>query len=507
MYKEEAVSLFSPEIRGWWQVRFENNYRTLVAYKNKAADPLTGIADSIVTVNWNSSPVNYPENLITGVSFKNGGFVAHGTVLPKSAGYGDYAAFNTQHWIFRNTNLKEGNQFGWKDDIVGYEVDGALYQWIDGIPAATGTDNSPANFQILGISPGANLDGTLRGHGTMGIYFAGKSFVFNASTTDWVDGLESDKIVQQITRNVINKFLSNKYPPDIVSWSPFRILDTRINNDPVKLNNRIILIPPKDSAVFSIHAIDYFNNTIRYSWRRNGEIVSSDSQYTFATHKMPEENVLTAYAHNQYDSSFISWKIFNSELKIVSSPSKIKIDFGIRFTYQINAISYYDDSLIFSLEEAPGWLSLNTKNELTGIASEPGIGNVKIKVRDQHGNIDEQSFTIEVTANLELYQNFPNPFNTGTVISFLLPQKANVKLRIYDILGEEIVLLMNEELNSGLHKYNPTTTLMTIVIYFSFFFFYVRDRPYGYLFEYTLPMILLHRYHKISQVKQSQARL
>ncbi|MDP2303728.1 MAG: T9SS type A sorting domain-containing protein [Ignavibacteria bacterium] len=53
-----------------------------------------------------------------------------------------------------------------------------------------------------------------------------------------------------------------------------------------------------------------------------------------------------------------------------------------------------------------------------------------------------------------LNQNYPNPFNPSTVISFSLPKKGIVKLRVYDILGSEILTLVDKEMDAG--NYNFT---------------------------------------------------
>jgi len=52
-----------------------------------------------------------------------------------------------------------------------------------------------------------------------------------------------------------------------------------------------------------------------------------------------------------------------------------------------------------------------------------------------------------------LHQNFPNPFNTSTIISFYLPYNSKVKLLIYDLKGALIRTLVNEYLNTGVYKY------------------------------------------------------
>jgi hypothetical protein len=53
------------------------------------------------------------------------------------------------------------------------------------------------------------------------------------------------------------------------------------------------------------------------------------------------------------------------------------------------------------------------------------------------------------TLDYKLYQNFPNPFNPSTTIRFELPSSGLVTLKIYDVLGNEVVTLVNEEKRAG----------------------------------------------------------
>ena len=52
-----------------------------------------------------------------------------------------------------------------------------------------------------------------------------------------------------------------------------------------------------------------------------------------------------------------------------------------------------------------------------------------------------------------LYQNYPNPFNPTTDIKFSLPSTERVHLVVYDLLGNVVREMVNEELNAGMHTY------------------------------------------------------
>jgi hypothetical protein len=58
----------------------------------------------------------------------------------------------------------------------------------------------------------------------------------------------------------------------------------------------------------------------------------------------------------------------------------------------------------------------------------------------------------EIPGGYNLSQNYPNPFNPSTTIKFNLPSRSEVTLRVYDVLGKEIAVLINGELNGGIHK-------------------------------------------------------
>jgi flagellar hook assembly protein FlgD len=54
--------------------------------------------------------------------------------------------------------------------------------------------------------------------------------------------------------------------------------------------------------------------------------------------------------------------------------------------------------------------------------------------------------------SFELYENYPNPFNLSTTITFQLKQPSFINLEIYNVLGKKIKTLLNEYIYRGFHK-------------------------------------------------------
>jgi len=80
----------------------------------------------------------------------------------------------------------------------------------------------------------------------------------------------------------------------------------------------------------------------------------------------------------------------------------------------------------------------------------------RLKQIDRDGNF-EYSGNVEVTIEnapniFTLEQNFPNPLNPSTTIRYGLPFSSRVSLRIFDILGQQVEVLVNTEQEPGWHE-------------------------------------------------------
>ena len=115
---------------------------------------------------------------------------------------------------------------------------------------------------------------------------------------------------------------------------------------------------------------------------------------------------------------------------------------GINWQFQIPDTSFGVPALgyIQFLNKNLGW-SYNTRN---GIHTTNGGDPVWLT--------GIQQISAQIPKEYRLFQNYPNPFNPRTVISYQLTVNSNVKLIVYDILGKEIIKLVNQKQTSGTYR-------------------------------------------------------
>jgi hypothetical protein len=65
-----------------------------------------------------------------------------------------------------------------------------------------------------------------------------------------------------------------------------------------------------------------------------------------------------------------------------------------------------------------------------------------------------------------LHQNYPNPFNPATTIRYDLPQQANAKIVVYDMIGREVATLVNETKDAGSYEVTFTASQLASGVYF-----------------------------------------
>lgn len=96
------------------------------------------------------------------------------------------------------------------------------------------------------------------------------------------------------------------------------------------------------------------------------------------------------------------------------------------------------------------WNRLEFADESGGKAIIPGMMPGLINIRKSTDIDDTQNDMLPQSFGLS--QNYPNPFNPATKISFALPTKSNVRLEIFNLLGQKVANLVQGEMEAGFHE-------------------------------------------------------
>ena len=68
--------------------------------------------------------------------------------------------------------------------------------------------------------------------------------------------------------------------------------------------------------------------------------------------------------------------------------------------------------------------------------------------------------------SFSLSQNYPNPFNPTTNIKFAVPENSNVKITIYNAVGKEVAVLVNDQFTPGYYNYSWNASNLASGVYF-----------------------------------------
>jgi len=87
----------------------------------------------------------------------------------------------------------------------------------------------------------------------------------------------------------------------------------------------------------------------------------------------------------------------------------------------------------------------------------------------------------------ELHQNYPNPFNPTTIIKYNIVNSGNVSLKVYDVLGNEVATLVNEEKQPGSYEVEFQSAVGSPQLASGIYFYQLRAGE----FVQTKKMVLL----------------
>ena len=104
------------------------------------------------------------------------------------------------------------------------------------------------------------------------------------------------------------------------------------------------------------------------------------------------------------------------------------------------------------------------------VIGETSLGEDTVKAGimylDNTSSKSKSGVTENIPYEFALEQNYPNPFNPTTTISFSLPKDQFVSLKVYNVLGAEVVELAGKDFSKGIHKVNFNANKCVSGLYF-----------------------------------------
>jgi hypothetical protein len=112
------------------------------------------------------------------------------------------------------------------------------------------------------------------------------------------------------------------------------------------------------------------------------------------------------------------------------------------------------------------------------VTGQTSFGDWVISDADDAGALPVENDPI-ITGDYELLQNYPNPFNPSTKIQFQVSSRTQVTLKVYDVLGNEVATLVNEEKPAGNYEveFNPVSRNRNLAS--GIYFYQLKATPIG----------------------------
>jgi hypothetical protein len=136
--------------------------------------------------------------------------------------------------------------------------------------------------------------------------------------------------------------------------------------------------------------------------------------------------------------------------------------FADNIVYRFDGDFNFNPEIISTGHSEPSGIGFNMSDNIVGVTNY-NINRVDL-INLSPNNLDFQLNNTPI--DFVLFQNYPNPFNPSTTINYSIPELSFVTLKIYDVLGNEIANLVNEEKSVGSYEVNVDATTLPSGIYF-----------------------------------------
>jgi hypothetical protein len=342
------------------------------------------------------------------------------------------------------------------------------------ICAATDLDGDTLNYNWSAIF------GNISGTGAT-ITWIAPTAAGNYYITCLVDDSRGAQVIDSISVSV--RDTTNQQTGDLVAFYPF---SGNANDESGFNNNGIVsgatLVSDRwgypssaysfdgvndNISVISSPSLNFQNRTTINFWIKVGEFFDRES---YPLSHGNYENRWKVSITNKH----IRWTIINTDSVIKDLDSETELvkdnlynvtvlydgnDYEIYINGELDAFSSFSGSIRTTSKDLmfgqvlPG----NTQYNFKGILDDIRIYNYALSygsiqsLNDFITDVEEEQ-EIKLPNNFGLTQNYPNPFNGQTNIEFQLSNQSSVKLEIFNILGQRIKSLMNEEKSPGYYS-------------------------------------------------------
>ena len=171
----------------------------------------------------------------------------------------------------------------------------------------------------------------------------------------------------------------------------------------------------------------------------------------------------TNFGSSWYSQNSMTIKNINSTEYSVNNTSRIycagdsglilkTTDYGNQWWFQHSGTSEDLNSIFFYLDDNTGYAV--------------GSNGTILKTTDGGGALTSVMELQEIPAKYELYQNYPNPFNPETNINFYLPENAFTELKVHDVTGKKVIILVSEFRHAGNHSVKFNAGELSSGLYF-----------------------------------------
>lgn len=132
------------------------------------------------------------------------------------------------------------------------------------------------------------------------------------------------------------------------------------------------------------------------------------------------------------------------------------------YPFEIN----YQDTIFLTVYFAPNNQSILPKKDTLKIISNCTNGTLNLLVTGKGVNPTDTEESEKIIDSYKLSESYPNPFNPTTTIEYQVPKTSNVKISVFNLVGEEIAILVDEEKNQGNYKVEFNGSSLSSGVYF-----------------------------------------